>query len=74
MSYFNLLVNLNVINYDYNFVQNVDGLERKAGIQDDKIVEAHGSFYKSHCIGCNKEYSFEWMKGIYNSYVISFKA
>jgi NAD-dependent deacetylase sirtuin 2 len=51
--------------------QNVDGLERKTGIPDDKIVEAHGSFYKSHCLGCNAEYSFEWMKG-QNLYIHTF--
>lgn len=45
-----------------HYTQNVDGLERKAGISDDKLVEAHGTFSSSHCIKCNKSYSFEWLK------------
>lgn len=32
------------------FTQNIDTLERRAGIPDDKIVEAHGSFAGNHCI------------------------
>ena len=33
------------------FTQNIDALERAAGLSDDKIVEAHGSFYSATCIG-----------------------
>ena len=32
------------------FTQNIDCLERKAGVPDDKIIEAHGSFAQQHCI------------------------
>ena len=45
-------------------VQNIDTLERVAGVKEDKIVEAHGTFYTSHCLKCRKEYSLDWMKGI----------
>jgi NAD-dependent deacetylase sirtuin 2 len=47
-----------------HYTQNIDGLERKAGLPDEKIVEAHGTMYTSHCINssCNKEYPFEWIK------------
>jgi len=47
-----------------HYTQNIDGLERKAGIPDDKIVEAHGTFYTSHCTNftCKKDYNFDWMK------------
>jgi NAD-dependent deacetylase sirtuin 2 len=52
-----------------NFTQNVDVLERKAGLDPDKIVEAHGSFHDGKCVGrspstskCDKVYSQEWMK------------
>lgn len=42
--------------------QNIDTLERVAGIQFDKLVEAHGSFYTSHCLDCSKVYEQDWMK------------
>jgi len=45
-----------------HYTQNVDGLERLAGVPGEKIVEAHGSFHLSHCTSCGKEYSFEWMR------------
>ncbi|XP_074657805.1 NAD-dependent protein deacetylase sirtuin-2-like [Tubulanus polymorphus] len=44
------------------FTQNIDTLERVAGIPGDEIVEAHGTFHTSHCLGCRKEYSQDWMK------------
>ncbi|GMG56239.1 unnamed protein product [Ambrosiozyma monospora] len=37
------------------YSQNIDTLERIAGVEDDKIVEAHGSFANSHCITCKAE-------------------
>ena len=37
------------------YTQNIDTLERKAGIDLDLIVEAHGSFSGNHCIDCNAE-------------------
>ncbi len=40
--------------------QNIDGLHQKAG--SDNIIELHGSFEKSICLQCGKEYSFEEMK------------
>lgn len=47
-----------------NYTQNIDTLEHRANIPADKIVEAHGTFYTSHCttLGCNKPYTLEWMK------------
>ena len=33
-----------------NYTQNIDMLEHKAGIPEDKIVESHGSFSKVYCI------------------------
>ncbi|CDO77132.1 hypothetical protein BN946_scf184657.g7 [Trametes cinnabarina] len=38
---------------DTCFTQNIDTLERLAGVPDDKIVEAHGSFASQHCIECH---------------------
>ncbi|XP_067136469.1 NAD-dependent protein deacetylase sirtuin-2 isoform X1 [Centruroides vittatus] len=46
------------------YTQNIDTLERVAGIPEEKLIEAHGTFYTSHCINrsCRKAYSLEWMK------------
>jgi len=40
-----------------HYTQNIDTLEREAGISDEKLVEAHGAFNTGHCIDCRKEYS-----------------
>ncbi|CRL06372.1 CLUMA_CG018884, isoform A [Clunio marinus] len=45
-----------------HYTQNIDTLERIAGIDDEKLVEAHGTFYVNHCVDCNEEYSMEWAK------------
>ncbi|XP_014781166.1 NAD-dependent protein deacetylase sirtuin-2 isoform X2 [Octopus bimaculoides] len=47
-----------------HFTQNIDGLERMAGIDSEKIVEGHGTFQTSHCINCKAEYDLEWIKEI----------
>ena len=39
------------------YTQNIDGLERIAGISSDKLVEAHGTFSSAKCIGCKSVYS-----------------
>lgn len=44
-------------------MQNIDTLERRAGVPDELIVEAHGAFHNAHCITCNKEYSHDFVKG-----------
>ncbi|CAF0908236.1 unnamed protein product [Rotaria sordida] len=41
------------------YTQNIDGLERMAGIPPDKIVEAHGTFMSGTCQKCHKKYSCE---------------
>lgn len=38
------------------FTQNIDTLERRAGVPVDKIIEAHGSFATQHCIDCHASY------------------
>ncbi|XP_072168087.1 NAD-dependent protein deacetylase sirtuin-2-like isoform X1 [Diadema setosum] len=47
-----------------HFTQNIDTLDRVAGVPDEKIMEAHGSFHVGHCLNadCRKEYSEEWMR------------
>lgn len=41
------------------YLQNIDSLERIAGIPTEKIVEAHGTFFTAHCLDCRKEYSLD---------------
>lgn len=45
--------------------QNIDTLERVAGLEPEDLVEAHGTYYTSHCISplCRQEYALSWMKG-----------
>ncbi len=45
-----------------HYTQNIDTLERQAGVDPDKLVEAHGTFASAHCVGCGKEYSQEFVK------------
>jgi len=44
------------------FTQNIDTLERMAGVPKDLIVEAHGSFADQHCIDCHASYDTEKLK------------
>lgn len=45
-----------------HFTQNIDCLERLAGVPGEMIVEAHGSFANQHCIDCKAEYPEQLMK------------
>ncbi|XP_019851847.1 PREDICTED: NAD-dependent protein deacetylase sirtuin-2-like [Amphimedon queenslandica] len=45
-----------------SYTQNIDTLERRAGIADEHLVEAHGAFHLAHCITCGKEYPHEYVK------------
>ncbi|KAH9891562.1 DHS-like NAD/FAD-binding domain-containing protein [Cubamyces lactineus] len=47
---------------DTCFTQNIDTLERQAGVPGDKIVEAHGSFASQHCIECHAAFDGAKMK------------
>lgn len=44
------------------FTQNIDCLERAAGVPADKIVEAHGSFATQRCIECKVEFPDDEMR------------
>uniref|UniRef100_A0A914USD2 NAD-dependent protein deacetylase n=1 Tax=Plectus sambesii TaxID=2011161 RepID=A0A914USD2_9BILA len=44
------------------YTQNIDGLERLAGIKEDKLIEAHGSFSTAACIACDKKYTADDIK------------
>ncbi|KAJ2768345.1 NAD-dependent protein deacetylase sirtuin-2 [Coemansia nantahalensis] len=47
-----------------HYTQNIDCLERAAGVESSLIVEAHGSFHQAHCIGsgCGKEFPQDWIR------------
>lgn len=42
-----------------HFTQNIDCLDREAGLPGEKVIEAHGSFASSRCIDCKISYSNE---------------
>ena len=44
------------------FTQNIDTLERRAGIPAEVIVEAHGSFASQSCVDCHAKFPDELMK------------
>ena len=46
------------------YTQNIDALEHIAGVPEDKIIEAHGTFHRSYCTNrmCNRKYSLQWLK------------
>ncbi|KAF8555269.1 NAD-dependent deacetylase sirtuin-2 [Imleria badia] len=44
------------------FTQNIDTLERRAGVPERKIIEAHGSFATQRCIECKRPYDDEKIK------------
>ena len=44
------------------FTQNIDCLERQAGVPGDLIIEAHGSFATQRCIECKTPYPEEDMR------------
>lgn len=39
-----------------HFTQNIDCLDREAGVPSQKIIEAHGSFARQSCIECKTTY------------------
>ncbi|CAG9316414.1 unnamed protein product [Blepharisma stoltei] len=44
------------------YTQNIDGLEKDAGLSPLKLLQAHGHFDSAHCIGCKKEYDINDLK------------
>ncbi|OWF38413.1 NAD-dependent protein deacetylase sirtuin-2-like isoform X2 [Mizuhopecten yessoensis] len=45
-----------------HYTQNIDTLETHAGLDPEKLVEAHGSFRTAHCLICEKEYSKDFIE------------
>ncbi|XP_048402118.1 NAD-dependent protein deacetylase sirtuin-3-like isoform X4 [Stegostoma tigrinum] len=44
------------------YTQNIDGLERMAGIPMEKLVEAHGTFATATCTVCMENFSWEQLR------------
>ncbi|NXO46041.1 SIR2 deacetylase, partial [Locustella ochotensis] len=46
------------------YTQNIDTLERVAGLDPELLVEAHGTFFTSHCLrpSCRQRYGLAWMR------------
>ncbi|PRT52444.1 NAD-dependent protein deacetylase sirtuin-2 [Wickerhamiella sorbophila] len=49
------------------YTQNIDTLERQAGVRPEKIIEAHGSFHGNHCIECHEEFDHKKMDEVLSS-------
>ncbi|KFP80670.1 hypothetical protein N311_07834, partial [Apaloderma vittatum] len=45
------------------YTQNIDGLERVAGIPPDRLVEAHGTFATATCTVCRRKFPGEDFRG-----------
>ncbi|XP_068539821.1 NAD-dependent protein deacetylase sirtuin-3, mitochondrial isoform X1 [Anas acuta] len=45
------------------YTQNIDGLERAAGIPPDRLVEAHGTFATATCTVCRRKFPGEDFRG-----------
>ena len=52
-----------------HYTQNIDTLERVAGLPEEKLVEAHGTFHTGRCLACSAPFDLNWMKGKYFSYI-----
>ncbi|KAL3112409.1 hypothetical protein niasHT_016959 [Heterodera trifolii] len=43
------------------YTQNIDGLEFRAGVEEEKVVAAHGSYRTSTCLSCEEKYNEQWL-------------
>jgi len=52
------------------YTQNIDGLERKAGLPEDILVESHGTMCRSKCVDCSKVHTIDeiWKEREANSF------
>lgn len=49
------------------FTQNIDGLERAAGIRDEKVIPVHGQIGSQRCMTCKAAWSTERFERVINS-------
>ena len=47
------------------YTQNIDALEFLAGLPEEKVVEAHGTFQRSYCTRCRRNYDLPWVRLMY---------
>ena len=67
--FMNYLTSKNIVKYVFS--QNIDGLELKAKIPEEKIIFAHGSFTQGHCPQCKISVDINKInKGIQEGYVV----
>lgn len=59
-SFIRLLSQKNLL--DTCFTQNIDTLERRAGVPEGKIIEAHGSFASQRCVNCSGAFDGKKMR------------
>ncbi|KAG0250719.1 NAD-dependent protein deacetylase sirtuin-2 [Mortierella polycephala] len=51
-----------------SYTQNIDMLERLTGLDEELLVEAHGSFASSSCIECMAEAESKWVRSKFGSH------
>jgi len=57
------------------YTQNIDGLERLAGVKEKNMVEAHGTFHSAACVLCKESHPIEeYKKSIYQDIIPTCKA
>ena len=67
--FMNYLTSKNIVKYVFS--QNIDGLELKAKIPEEKIIFAHGSFTQGHCPQCKISVDINKInKGIQEGFVV----
>ena len=57
--FMNFLTKKNMVKYV--FTQNIDGLEFKAKIPEDKLIFAHGNFNYGHCAKCYQDIDIKYI-------------
>ena len=67
--FMNYLMSKNIVKYVFS--QNIDGLELKANIPEEKIIFAHGSFTEGHCPQCKIKVDIGKInKGIQEGFIV----
>lgn len=47
-----------------NYTQNIDSLEKEAGVSSSKLIQCHGTLATASCMTCHKKYSAKKYMGI----------
>ncbi|KAJ9436555.1 NAD-dependent protein deacetylase Sirt2 [Diplonema papillatum] len=54
------------------YTQNIDGLERQAGVEPRLLVEAHGHMASAHCVDCHAAFPASYVKNKLEQRLIPF--